>query len=240
MFSFFIKKSEVILDCFTTDMTIFSATPIQKGTNFIPSWWKSLPDASVKNKNVDIVPGSTMKHCIGFTNYFHKSVVMPLWSDLIICTEEQDYWYQFADNSSIMYPHNPIQYNFTYDFFHAKIDSKWIFSCKEDINFFMAPPQWDSFLDNNFTENVHFISGLLDFKYQTSTNINLFLSRKVNRFELLRGIPLVFFFPLTDKKIKIVNHLITEQEFNKTKLATKSFKREYLSRKHLIKKNNFY
>jgi hypothetical protein len=217
LFDIFIKKSTINLDCFINNPITFKYFPISNAVNFIPKWWKNIPkNYVVKNEYVDYVPGKNMKGCPGLTEFYKQGIIVPLWSDLIIKTNNKDYFFQFADQSSEIISHDPLQHNNSFNnFFHLKLYNPWRFKTKEHINFFITSPCWNTFTDYNLTNNCHTISGVLEFKFQHSCNVNIFLTKNENRFELNAGFPLVYLFPKTEKQIKINNHLIDDLEYKK-------------------------
>ena len=42
MFHFFHRTPEIVLDCFTTNPSVYYNTPIVKTIKTIPDWWKEL------------------------------------------------------------------------------------------------------------------------------------------------------------------------------------------------------
>ena len=63
--------------------------------------------------------------------------------------------------------------------------------------------------------NFRILPGIVNFHYQTSSNIFLVARKGVtDQFQIPMGHPLAQFVPLSDKKVKIHNHIVTEQELN--------------------------
>lgn len=233
MFSFFIKKSEIVLDCFTFIDLYKTTFPPINSVDTYPQWFKSLPKNDFVNNNfVNAVPLKTMRRCVGILDFFRYSFTLPLWSDVIINTDKESYSYFFADNFSSIEMHNPRQHgNFISHYNHLKFVSPWLFFCKRDVKFLVVQPSWN-FIDNQlFNENIFIVPGVVDFKYQHTTNVNAFITKKKNELKLNAGTPLLNFFPLTDKKIKIISHTITKQEFDSKSFSNNRFLGSYILNK---------
>ena len=235
MFDIFIKRSEVVLDCFTTDKNNFDFFSPKKASYFIPQWWKNIPNnETAPNKFVGFKPQNTMKNCPGFLNYYKKGIIIPLWSDMIITTNTETYSYQFADELSVIEQHAAEQYNFSIDLIHLKIVSPWFLKSKKGVNFLMSSPYWNHITNHNVTTNFFVTPGITDFYYQHGTHVNVFVTKKINRFEFQANNPLLHLTPLTEKNIKIKTHLIDEFEHKKLFFTSLfSFKKLYDQRKKL-------
>lgn len=239
MFDIFIKRSEVVLDCFTTLKPAFDTFKISPSSRFVPEWWKNLPNnPTIINKFVGEIPSTNMKGCVGFIDFYKNGLIMPMWQDLIVTTSENDYAFQFACGSleSSIQSHPSSHTNNSFSYFHnLKLISPWFFSCKKDIKFFWGSPFWNYALNENFIKNVWVIPGVVEYKNQSTTNINLFLTKTNNKHFFEAGMPLVYLYPNTDKKITIKHHLIGKDELFKYTSPPLSFKKSYFKK---IKYNN--
>jgi hypothetical protein len=219
MMHFFIKP-KIHLDAFTTRKDVIDYAPVVNGIQKIPTWWKNLPKSFVSENN--FYPIATMKGCVGMYDYYSKSVAMPLWSDMSVdCLNKDAYRWQFSDNVSTADIHSNKQYSgFNLgDFSHVKINSPWQFETKEDVNWMMSCPIYN--LDNQ-TDFI-FPQGLLNFKYQPGTNIQLFLNLAQPRTFLIPFGTVFLFTPMSEKNVVVHRHLITQQEHNRrTQSATLS------------------
>lgn len=217
------RPGVIHLDCFTDRPDVYQFAKIDHSRKFIPEWWKELT-------NIDptrLHPYPTMKTCQGFLDLFASGVMMPLWSDLSILLGEQgtrEYNWQFADSASEIGTHETSQRgNYLPDikYQHLKITSPWIFRTKQDLQWVVHSPTWCS----HNPSAIIFPQGILNFKWQTGTNINFFLERKTEKqkFLLEFGYPLLQFIPMSQKKIIIHHHLVSPNEiitkFNLLKLS---------------------
>jgi hypothetical protein len=216
LFDIFIKKSTVVLDCFTQSNTVYNNHPVQRSINYLPQWWKDLPsDPKTHNEHVGYVRGTNMKKCPGFIEYFNKGITIPLWCDLAVTSDQKNIAWQFVSKNFAADIHGSIQSNNAFNYHHLKLLSPWTIKCKEQIYFLVTESFWNSALDTNFKNNVHCCHGLLEFKHNNASNVNLFFNKVQARYELEAGIPIVQLMPLTEKKIIIRNHHLDPIEASK-------------------------
>jgi len=211
----------IYLDCYTSNHSAYKAARISSAINYLPMWWKRLLP-TVERPVMDKVPNfkrpaTTMRHCIGLTDMFKKSFCFPLWSDLDIHVEpamQDGYAWKFADANSKLSEHHAFQrgdFMPPEHFQHLKLDSPWYLHCDENINFLFFDPFWPSYEG----EEVAIIPpGILNFKHQTGTNINMFIRKlpdEARTVELKFNTPLVFIMPLTERKVILRHHLVPQE-----------------------------
>jgi len=212
----FFKKS-VVLNCYTSHSGIFTYAPIKTASNFFPNWWKQLPKTYDSEKVIH--PVSTMKQCIGFIDLYKHGFIIPMWSDVIFEIGKQgttDYRYHFSDDHSRAIYHDANQRGTAYpelDFQHLKIDSPWIFTCDEPIDFLMTDVVWNK--DDPSVMSV--MPGVINFKYQCGTNINTIWKRtsETTRHTIEFNTPICHLIPLTDRKIVLKLHLVSPEEYGR-------------------------
>jgi hypothetical protein len=228
----FIKSKKIVLDCFTVNTHAYNLHPIQSAINHYPSWWEKTPRYFLKD---NFIPHSTIKGCTGLIDYYKQGFIMPLWTDISIDIKDKGYRWQCADQQTQIDIHPPQefdQYINSSDYGHIKIGSSWTLKSKSDINWLFTKPYW------NFQpiENYSIPVGVLNFKYQHSSNIQLLLSLKENsQFILKAGTPLVHLIPLTDKKVSIKTHLVSLEEYKKLDITRSFFLNDYRKRTNILK-----
>ena len=241
----FLSK-DIVLDCYTAQPAVFNYAPIRKATAFFPEWWKALPPSYALENGLG--SAATMKLCVGFTDLFAKSFVLPLWSDVSIGIEKKidpevetfkyKFRYQFSDRVSSFAKHNPKQSGGVYpisEYQQLKFRSPWIFSCAEDISFLQIQATW------NFKspEKMFIPPGILNFKYQVGVEVNAFWPRGIedNVHDLAFGQPMTHYIPLTERKVELQLHLISHEEFsNRMNMnASTSFLNKYRNNKKILK-----
>ena len=227
---FYIKQPKIKVDFFTARADVFNNFKIEKSLMFAPSWWRELP----RQANLpDSLPN--MRRCAGFVEMYKQSYVLPMWNDLAIDVDQNKnmYW-QFADNTSKVEFHDASQRgNFAPNdkYLQAKIISPWCAKTKQDVHWLMHSVIYD---DIN-TDNYLVCPGLLNFKYQADTNIQIVIPNEVPRkFVIPHNKPLVHLVPLTEKKVEVVTHLVDQKELERLHMQRVSFVGSYYALKKLM------
>lgn len=229
----FFKRSIINVDCFTSRQDVIEYAPVVNGIEKIPTWWKKLPKYYVEK---EFIPVATMKGCVGLTNYYSKSIAMPLWSDLAIkVLGENNYEWQFSDNLSTATVHDAAQFSGfnTSGYGHLKLNAPWVFQTKKDIEWMISCPIYNLETHTNFI----FPQGVLNFKHQPATNIQLFLSTSQPRTFVIPFGTVFLFTPLSDSKVVIHRHLVTEEQYklNQQKSIPNTFVNNYQTHKKVQK-----
>lgn len=227
----FIKRAfntKIIVDFYTTRPEVFEFAKPMKSSKFFPEWWKKLP----KEQGADtLVPYSTMKRCVGFTDLYKKGFVLPLWSDLQVSLGEINNptasW-QFADFQSTAIDHPQDQrgdYLPSEQYQHLKLNNPWYAKCSEDIDWAFIDMPWNA----ANPENIIMPTGIMNYHHQHSLNINLFFPRSAKpRIESLKyGQPLVQLIPLTERDVECRYHLISDNELHKVVVPSLWFTKKY-------------
>lgn len=212
MFSFFHRSSVVTLDCFTSDRTAYDFTPIVKSSKTHPEFWKKLPKPNVElhedDKEILVLKSKdNLKNCRGYLDYFSNSISLRHWTDLYVSSTPQNYtWYiKYGDSPT---SHNAVQYEGAFEnYHHLKLMSPWIFREKTGINFVWVGSEWN--LDKF---DFKILPGVLEFRVNTGLNVNIMLPKRENSYIINAGLSLVNLFPMTEKRVKICNHLVSSEE----------------------------
>lgn len=231
MFNIIFKKRTLTIDCFTDNPAIFKFFPIVEAKKCYPQWWKNLESHfQDKNSNSGVshnVP--TLKRCDGILGLYSKGFCIPLWSDLIIETNSHgEYRYQYSsDENAPIVSHGKNQLGSAFDkFIHVKILSPWLIQEKTGVNFYFSGANWNLI---NYMFNINILPGVVNFKDQMSTHINLFLPSADNRLEFSSGDILTHIIPLSEFNIQLKHHLISSSEFQK-KMLSYSFLSSFMGR----------
>jgi len=206
-------KKKIVLDCFTTEEYILETAPIVPAIKLIPEWWRELPNAYYAEGSYS--PTSTMKHCVGMVDYYKKSIVIPLWSDLIVDIKTaSEYQWRFSDRLSRATDHNMEQQatGFLSGYAHLKLHSPWLFKTKEDISWVWSHPVYNY----EHSNDVVSLPAVINFLAQPNTNINLLFNASTPKSILIpQGQPLAHLTPMSDRKVDIRRHLITQAEYTR-------------------------
>jgi hypothetical protein len=86
--------------------------------------------------------------------------------------------------------------------------------------------------------NFRVVPGVVDYRLNGFTNVNIMIPIENNEYTVPAGVPLVHIIPLSDKRLKIKNHLISKQEYDMMSNHSTSFYEGWKSVKKLIRKND--
>lgn len=234
---FIFKRKKIIVDCFTKENSVYEYYPIVKSLKVTPSWWNKLPNKYTDYNSMGIpIPSGTMKTCSGFTDLYKNSYTLPLWSDLSVSSSKEGHWgYQYCVDVGVsIHHHNPQQYGEEFNnLIHMKLESPWLLKEKSGIKFYFGDPFWSRIKQLN---NWYIAPGIVEYKYNGATHVNMLLDKKEQQFIINAGDPLAIIVPLTENDCEFKNHLITNDEYNKMNslLKPSSFINAYIKRKKLI------
>jgi len=220
LFSFF--KKPVVLHCYTDKPDVYNFAPIKEAKHFIPEWWKKTPKSFKDGFANRDAP--TIKNCSGFVDLYRKGVMLPMWSDCSISVGEigsNAFRYEYSNGYSSAHEHPEAQRGVQYpqeQYLHLKFLAEWALTCEEDLDFLFTAPTWN----NDTPENLTIFPGVLNFKYQSSVNINVLFKRESNPVNYLIpfGLPMVHLIPLTERKLIVKTHLISTAELKRIQSLT--------------------
>lgn len=239
----FVPKTKIIVDAFTNSVEAFDLFRVERASSFVPEWWRDLD----KEPTIDgFVPSKNMRGCSGFSSLYQKGLIIPLWSDVALSLggKGNDYirW-QFADQKSKAEIHPEISrgsYLPNTNYCLLKMDSPWLFKTKEEISWVFTQPTWN----NPSPETFLVPPGLVNYKYQHFTNVNIVLPRaeQDKTIMLSAGLPMAHIIPLTEKNIEVRHHRVDDQEWLKIGLKPRCFfahnYNKYVAMKKKIFKEN--
>lgn len=214
---FLIKPSKITVDFFTTSSTIDGPTVPDMAVKFIPSWWRDLPKEHLRQ---DFTAAINMRKCPGFVDYFRQSIMLPMWSDLVVVVDAvggDGYRYQYADRTSSAEQHPQSQrgsYLPDSMYQHLKLINPWRARTKQDLGWVFSQPTWC------FSEPEKLVIpvGVTELSRQHELNINLLVPRAQNEEKTLfinAGHPLVALTPISDKRLTVKRHQVSQQELDK-------------------------
>ena len=235
------KKKKLILDCFTYRPDTFNLQPIQKANKFYPKWWSELP--SYKSLNIPFGGSRNMRGCVGLTQLYSKGVILPMWVDggFTIAAKGNDACHvEFVDNHTQLEIHATEQrgsYLNPTDYQALKITSPWLFKCSKPISWVWQQPVWNY----DKPEEILILPAILDYHYNTTTNINMVFPRAVTPQEIILkfGTPLVHLIPMSEDTVEVRNHLVSREEYDNIDSAHNasiSFTNSYAKRKKILSK----
>lgn len=219
MFNFFFKRKEVTLDCFTCVDFAYNYANISYGHKYYPEWWKQTPSAV----GAMLAEGQeetqlTIKHCTGFKEFYKRGIVIPSWFSLNLevgTIHEKTIGMRISNDNSKVISHPNVQFDrfALEDGFNFKLRSVWAFRTNKKIWFSWNQPSW-SIRENIFKYST--LPAVINFYEQSGTNINFFLrhTNEKQTIEINPLTPLVILHPLTEEKITVRNHLVSDKEYD--------------------------
>lgn len=210
---FFNKKKKITLDCFTCNPSIAKNTPIDNANKFYPEWWKKMASKTKDEKFGIEYNVATIKRCDGIIEQYKKGFVIPLWSDIIIETNDQKeyrYVYSSEENSAITFHGSRQLGPVLGKHIHMKLQSPWYIKEKSGVKFVFNPAVYN--LADYFFQ-LQIPTAIVDFKSQYGTHINMFLPNKTNRIEIPAGTGLAHYIPIEDIDVKLNIEILSISEW---------------------------
>ena len=204
MFNIIRRPSKIHLDCFTYQQEIVDLFPIAPAIKFLPEWYRKL-STTVEYKGPQ---RGTMKTCPGVADLFRKGFIIPA---------HREFYAEVVNGTPRVVPdseaenHEPSQWGSALkDYGHMKIISPWRIREKTGVQFIWTQPFWQ-----NDTAKYSVPTGIVEYKYQHTTNINVLAPKKLypNNFSINAGEPLAHVMPLSDKKIVLHHHVVDGMEW---------------------------
>ena len=198
--------------CYTDSVEAMKYAPIQRSSKFIPEWWRTL----AKNKTPF---KTTMKHCAGLKYLYEKSFILPMWTEFVVLLNQRSSASVVGDRRTPVELHEttergtfaPEDKNL-----HLKLVSPWVICCDEEIYCSWVPATWN----NEQIYNIQVLPAIIEYKYQHETNVNILVKREIEEknYKINLNQPLAHIVPMTDRKFKIVLHLVSEEELKEKKM----------------------
>jgi len=237
-----LKRKYIDVFCYTNNVSAYEYFPIRQAREFIPQWWKDIPNTVYDENSNYHTKGflkPTMKRCPGIIEYYKKGLMIPLWSDIEIIIDKninEHGWSTATADRSPFEPHPDYQkgsFLSSSNWFHNKLISPWKIETREPMDFLYLQPHWNL---NELNHDIIIPNGYNTFyKDNHSTHIQMFVNKSFDRVvNIEAGTPILHLVPLTDKKIKI--HTIYDE--NRVNMLNKKGARYSFTSKYYTKKKN--
>ena len=223
MFNFFHRTPDINLDCFTTSSVTYLTTPIVPASKAFQDWWQKLKpyrpvfrDSPEQPYHLCPEKEMTARDCYAIIELYKKGAIIENWCDISYRTENGYYNYWCAPNSEKPIEHEKRQIGEGFpNHHHTKLLSPWAFREKTGVKFLWYGAEWS--LDKL---EIKVLPGVINFDIISQVNVNIMFPMRNGTFTIPVGNPLVHLVPLSEKKLKIHNHLVTQPEFNKLTMAS--------------------
>jgi len=218
---FFFRPSTITVDVFCADEIIFHNFKPERANKFLPKFWKELPpyldQKAIQNPHSKLMTKvGTLKKCVGFTDLFSNGFILPNWADwqneVLPSGVSVTANFNSEDVNSTFSGHGRTQFGepLYKNCGHIKIDSPWLFKEKTGVKFTWNGCPWHN---TDALENFYVLSAIVNYKNQIGTNVNAF-QRKGSIVQFTAGDPLIHLVPMSEKKVKIAHHQISQQEWH--------------------------
>lgn len=223
MFSFFHRSPVINIDCFTSLTNAHEFAPILAANRGKPEWIDKVSNPKFeyyRNPHTNQLEYTkpNVKTCQGFLDLFNRGFILYNWSDYFIqVDEERGYDYHVKMGQPPVH-HDESQYapGFSNSYV-MKLLSPWIARTKEDVTFAVVGNDWH--INHN---NYRLVPGVLNFYTQCCTNVFMTFPRKNAEFLIPMGEPFYHYIPLTEKKSKLHIHLVSDAEYQKQYISSRS------------------
>lgn len=234
---FFCKPKTITLDAFTSKPQVAELLAPDYASKFKPRWWYDVPtEGEIILPSGIAVKNNTIKRCRGFKDYYsNAAIVIPLWDSFILEFNDAGSRFSFAGNDSHMEYQIDIQRGPEYlkDFHQMKLSSPWRFKEKSGINFLFSQAFY------NFKDPTKFIMppAIVNYRYQAATEVNFFVRKPnegdVERLELEAGHPLVHLTPMSEARVVVKTHVVSNEDLRKVESPSLFFAGRYGKAKKL-------
>ena len=223
MFHFFHRTPEIQLDCFTASNETYMTTPIVRSSKAFPDWWQKLEPYTPTFYQTPENPyhlrkyeEMTARDCYAIVELYKKGIILENWCDISFKVQDGYYNYWCAGNTEKPEDHSKRQLGGAFpNHHHIKLISPWVFREKTGAKFLWLGAEWS--LDEL---DIKVLPGLLNFDIISPVNVNLMFPIRNGTFTIPVGNPLVQLVPLSEKNLKVHNHLVTKPEFDKLVLTS--------------------
>ena len=216
---FLFRRKKIVVDCFIDNPVVQNLFKIDHAHKFVPLEWKQLPPmVDVKSlqdpRSKESIPIPTAKRCVGMVNLFTAGFVLPSWTDFKIEMMKDGLFFKHDPMGGLdANPHPPFMYweELYKGYQHVKISSPWLIKEKTGVKF-----TWNQCTYHNTERhaNYHALSGILDFKAQHNTHVNIFV-KKGTTLTVSAGDPLIQLIPLTERDVELKHHVVDASEYEK-------------------------
>jgi len=204
---FFHRSPTVTLDCFTPYDSVLEHFPISNEIK--PSFFKEVPTQTLESSVVH------PRHCPGMHDLMNRGVVLPTWAEIFftITVENNNINVDIQERSG-QTPISPMNFALEgsdpyfkkVDYVFEKICPPWKIKANNKVNFLQT-----NALHYHMNVNFIVVNGILDFYYQHSTSV----IQAINKFSIVPGEPICQFVPLEKVNLKIKNHYVSSEKYDK-------------------------
>jgi hypothetical protein len=220
------KPKKITVDCFTPFRGVHELYQIKNASKFFPDDISKMP-ATYKAQHPQTkieLDNPTIKRCTGVADSYRHGAIIPLWTDLIAQPKraikgECAIAMVGEQFDMTIHPHEQFP-GILNDYINIKLFSPWFIKEKTGINFVWQSAYWNL---TNYERDITFPSVVTSFKYNNQSNIQMFVHKDANDFNIMAGTPMIHLVPMTDAKVEFKCHLVDNNELLKIQTIPSDF-----------------
>jgi len=225
----------LVLHCIVSEefSHVYDYAPVQPANLFFPQWWRQLAKS-----RVDWTAGNltqNIKSCQGIQDHYAHGAVIPMWTEMSVSMNGQGgVTNQFSDMITTNDYQGPdFRGGIHYNRINMKIATPWRMMSDRDVYWHFLPVYWDL----AEPEPWEVCPGTLEFYYQHSVNVNLMIDNVAGSINIQHLQPLVHLVPLSERRLKIKNEMVSAGEFNRLANRTRalSFLNKYKTIRRVVR-----
>lgn len=238
---FIFKKKPIHVDCFVDNYGVANIYPVAEAVHYIPMWWKNMAKTFTDRSDSGVkIETGTIKICSGFIDLYKTGLIIPMWSDVALKTKADGTWAAAFPDTSLNFcivTHRAEQYgNDVFNpYIHMKFVSPWVFKEKTGVKFLFHGCSWNII---PMFQGIHVVPGMVEYKYQVNTNVNVFVEKRDRQLNIPAGMPFAHCVPLSDRPVKVHVQLTDKNEINKLRHENIAGVSTFLYRHKIMKKFN--
>lgn len=222
MFDIFVKRKKRVVDFFTIIPQVYEDGKPVAAIKVLPDWFTGPKMKEIQRQARRTSYESTIRTCPGIIDLYKESIAMTSWFNYEIdISPEGEVCHQEGNFGKVVFnSHNRNQFLPFVEHTtstNLKMNIPWEFKCKKDTTFILTEPTWHSY---DMYDRISVLPGILRSSMMSFCNVN-YITRPgsvIRRVSFHPGDPLSILTPLTEDKVDIKTHLITQDEAAKLKL----------------------
>ena len=213
-------QKTIVLRAFTATPRLAEILPPIAVAECPPQWWKGLkPETHLVNPRSAKSSIPTIKRCYALQHLFGRAIGLRLWQDINIAVPQDaaiiaEGVSRHVPSVGMSHPAFQFAGAFAPTLRHYKLHSPWLFVCDRASHF-----AWMSAFYHRIDPSAfHVMPGVVEFRYQHGTHINLLINTAGNErieLSLSAGDMMVYLLPVEASPVKIIAEEISESEMER-------------------------
>lgn len=208
LFKFKSKAVTVRAFCPISHSHAYNLAAIELAAAHIPEWFAHSQPSRFDWSSMSVRP--SIRSCAGLTHYLNRGLLIRSWTDIAVSLDLDSIRTQASDGvTRIDYVESGVRNHLRANQHNLKIISPWRLVCDQPLHFLALDAYWHRQDHDPYVS----VPGDLEFVSNSATNINLMVHGDPCDFVIDFLRPLYHLVPVSEHKIRIVNELVTDQEY---------------------------